>query len=1287
MSSFLKQKKWIRRLLVLLLIAGALVFGVYYTILFRFKEAVQFIVDRESDGVYFFDASSINVSLLKKTIRITNALLTCKDTLSQATHYDINIPKAFLAVESWHTILVEGKIVIDSLVVDAPGFKVHEHTAHRRSNISMQVSNVFEVLQKVKTYLWIRSFTLNNAAFTYGNRYEPASFSSNRINFSVKNFSDTADDNNFFSSDDVDLKINRQHWTLPDGKHTIDFSKLHFSGSKRFFEVDSFAFSGRDSLDNFFALKADKLFFNSKDLASVYTNEQLLLDSVILFRPVITIPLSRTGNAQMADTTRLITRSLQKMFRSVNLKYVDVREGHVAFSRADTVRQPYISDGTDLRIYNLGVKSDTSRITTDSVVLSQKGIMYVTNDSLFRLTIGEFNLRNDDVLLKNAVYGPTEKNHNPRSVTFKAPLLRLHNIGMEDLIAKRLRAEEAELIDPEIIFANASGPGEAVSKEKQLSSPLDSDNKFYTTLHGIRELISVEKFRIQKGRLSYTISGKNPVKARLDSVDMVILLNRFFSSDSLVDIKRSLQEVNIGNMLLSTPRMNLSIADFNFKGEYRHNKAGSFRLMLNNGTTITGNNMSWIIFDWDSFQKDRSISVNTMHVGTLSVATGNDNYHRVNAPAKELPSMHIDRLDIDTLVLKQGNRLKSLSLHGRAVCLDGLNFDKHNLLWGNMQGKLYSIKVNRPDINAEIKSFYIDNQAPGVAEQVEITSVSGSSRLQMTIPRLKIDLPLHTSRFADLHFNAVWLEHPELNWVKLQKDELQQKQDDASVNGEIAVIVDKLYLDNGVLHYTDSTGISPVNMDAKLNLTAGNIKYDNSNGAVAVFDRLVAGIKPLHYRKGPIVAEVPQAGMVATKGEILKRSDGLELKATVDAHWQDADITAQNADSNGIFIRQLSGNFNDNAFVALPGSKMHWQDIVKHANFRSERAGYKTRYINAEANSIVWDYLHHSLSIGDFKMEPSLDADSYFSKKGYQSDYITLKGKGLQVSGVRWDNRGKDAAVSASKMVVYNPVLTTLKDKRLPVMNVREKVMFTKLVKKIKYPFAIDSVRVIDASVTVNEIVEKTNHTAVVPLKNVNALITGIGNRGGGQDSLMLNADFSLYDIRLHHLAYREAYADSLSSFSMRFNASPIILPGLSALTMPFANIRITGGYADTLYAGWYGNSYAAAGNMHLYYNKLRIHLLGKEEGSKAGLLRRMGNAIANGIALHQKNDKAAYIYNVRDKQRSVFNFWVKSLLNGAMGSATLFQSKKHYRNYLKDREKYSLPDWEEGGSGKRVRW
>ena len=589
MKSFLKKKKWIRRLSILLLIAGTLIFGVYYTILFRFKEAVQFIVDRESDGVYSFDASSIKVSLLKKTIRITNALLTCKDTLGQATHYDISIPKAFLAVESWHTILVEGKIVVDSLVVDSPGFRVHEHTAHRRSNISMQVSNMLQVLQKVKAYLRIGSFTLNNAAFTYGNRYEPASFGSGHINFSVKNFSGTGNEDRFFSSDDVDLKISRQHWTLPDGKHTIDFSNLHFSGSKRFFEVDSFAFSGRDSLDNFFAVKADKLFFNSEDLTSVYTNEQLLLDSVILFRPVVTIPLSRKGNAQATDTTQLITQSLQKMFRSVNLKYVDVREGHVAFSRADTVRQPYISDGTDLRIYNLTVKSDTSRITTDSVVLSQKGIMYVTNDSLFRLTIGEFYLRNDDVLLKNAVYGPTERNRNPRSVTFKAPLLRLHNIGMEDLIAKRLRAEEAELVDPEIIFTNASKmPGKTASKEKQLSSPLDSDNKFYTTLHGIRELISVEKFRIQKGRLSYTTSGKDPVKARMDSVDMVILLNRFFSSDSLVDIKRSLQQVNIGNIVLSTPRMSLSIADFNFKGEYRHNIAGSFRLTFNNGPAAEG---------------------------------------------------------------------------------------------------------------------------------------------------------------------------------------------------------------------------------------------------------------------------------------------------------------------------------------------------------------------------------------------------------------------------------------------------------------------------------------------------------------------------------------------------------------------------------------------------------------------------------------------------------------------------------------------------------------------------
>jgi hypothetical protein len=534
-----------------------------------------------------------------------------------------------------------------------------------------------------------------------------------------------------------------------------------------------------------------------------------------------------------------------------------------------------------------------------------------------------------------------------------------------------------------------------------------------------------------------------------------------------------------------------------------------------------------------------------------------------------------------------------------------------------------------------------------------------------------------------MHFNSLWLEQPELTLVKLQKDDQRQNRDYAFTKNGIAVTIDKLHLNNGNFHYADSTGIRPLLMDAKLNLTAGNMIYNGSNDAIAVFDRMEAVINHLHYHKGAIAAEVPQMDMVAAGGKIIKGKDGLGLKAAVTMHWQDADIAAQNADSNGLFIKQLSGNFNDNAFALLPGSKMQWQDIVKHANLRSEHTGYKSTYMNAEANSIVWDRFHHSLSVGAFKMEPTLDADSYFSKKGYQADYITLKGKSLQVSGVQWDDLEKDAAVSAAKMMVYNPELTTFKDKRFPVRKGREKMMFTQLVKKIKYPFAVDSVQVIDASVTVNEIVEKTNHKAVVPLKNVNALITGVTNRYSRQDSLTLSAGFRLYDIRLHHLAYREAYADSLSSFSMQLNASPIILSRLSALTIPFANIRISGGYADTLYARWYGNSYASAGNMHLYYNKLRINVLGKEDSSKAGFFRRIGNAIANGIALHQKNDKAAYIFFVRDRQRSVFNFWVKSLLNGAMGSATLFQSKKHYRNYLKDREKYSLPDVESDVRGK----
>lgn len=114
-------------------------------------------------------------------------------------------------------------------------------------------------------------------------------FISNKINLFIRNFSKKEKvSNRILMADDIDFSINDQHWNLPGGKNEFIFKKLHFSAKNQFFELDSCTFLSRNAEDtNTLSISADKLYFNSSQLAALYEKEELIIDTLLLKHPVL----------------------------------------------------------------------------------------------------------------------------------------------------------------------------------------------------------------------------------------------------------------------------------------------------------------------------------------------------------------------------------------------------------------------------------------------------------------------------------------------------------------------------------------------------------------------------------------------------------------------------------------------------------------------------------------------------------------------------------------------------------------------------------------------------------------------------------------------------------------------------------------------------------------------------------------------------------------------------------------------------------------------------------------
>lgn len=1262
MNLSVRQIKWLKVSGVFFSVLLLIVVVLYYTITVRLKDTIRIIVDKESDGLYTFDAAKVDVSLASKSILFKNASFTCRDTTNTTPHYDVKIADVFFSLQSLKDLVFSRKISIDSVSVSIPQLSIHEHSNQKAKHVAFHASTIFDILQKLKSQLEIRSFSIHKASFYYGNIHNSLPFKSNQISLTVKNFSkDNDPQKSFLSSDDIDLSILNQHWKLPDGLHEIRFSNLHFSGKSQFFEVDSCSFIGINKDGNTFSVGAQKLFFNSRQLTDFYNKEELILDTLLLYEPDIYIETVQKNTH--TDSRESISSSLKKLLNVINFKYIDIIEGRVQVVQKNTQQNIFATEGTNLKIYNLLLNKDSANINIDLISLKQKNLNFVTKDSLFELNIEEFAIEKNSVYLRNASYKPTIKNHGIKIFTFNSPLLKLIKVNFEDLLEKKLNAVEAELYEPQISF-------EVEKEKKKIINSTQKQERFYGTLNGLSELLLVENFRIINGNLRYESTGISPMQVQMQHVNALVLPNRLFSSDSLIDVKRSLPAVAIGNVRLISPKVNLNVSGFTFQGDVRHNYATKFELNLANGTSVKGKGLSWIIFDWDRYHNYKQIDVNTMRIKEVSIiAKAKEKNEHV---AKDLPVIHLDRIDIEKINFNSSGA-NEIKMNGQQVCIDNINSLRHGFTWTNAEGLFNHIEIKQPSLNVKVASVALNTQSHTNIHKADIQITKPDSKVHINVPYISTDIQLHSSNFSSIDIPMLTIQNPS---VRIQKNAERKLNTISEVNTtpSAQLSIGKLNIQDGRLQYSSIGSTDSLDIKTGINIQGENIVRDSNNANILSWNKVAMQVNALAFKKN--IANVSLADMetILNSGKLYIKKGKVDFTTLISIKWRDGQLNVINKDSTGLSANKLSGQLKNHSFSFRKSEKVDWKKLVPLLSIKASDIYYKTQTSLIAVNGVEYNGPERKVNLSSFSFLPDADAATFFEQKGWQASYTFLETGNINISDVHLK---EDSVFKASKVIITAPTLTTKKDKRYPFKHGIERPMLARMINNLKFPIDVDSVLINKGTVYVHEVTEKTHREAIIPLEQINAVATHVRNRNNNNDSLIITASLQLYNTKAHHFSYKEAYGDTLSPFALQVRLSPVILPEFSAITMPYANVNVIDGRADTLFADWVGNKYAAVGKMNFFYDNLKVEFMSKKDSSRSTFFKRMLSFLANDIALHKKNNDSAIIFFVRDPEKSVFNFWVKTKLNGVLASAAILQRKKHLKEYKKNREKYYLPDIE----------
>ncbi|MES1249563.1 MAG: hypothetical protein ABUL46_02720, partial [Chitinophaga rupis] len=239
----MKLKKRILLLLMLPVLLLVISVGVlYFLAVHRFRESMQYIVNRESKGRYVFDAGDAELSIWNRTLLLKESVLTDRDPSGGDVSYHIKIRELYFSLGSWRELLFHKKLIADSLSIVEPDLHIQVNKPGKRKvSIHFQASDLLTYLEKTLTHFNVHAFTLKEGSFTYIGPDKTSPLQGSHFNLSLSNFMGVNNvDSHLLGSDKVAISLGPQHWVLHEGQHEINFSRMTFDSKGQRFELDSF---------------------------------------------------------------------------------------------------------------------------------------------------------------------------------------------------------------------------------------------------------------------------------------------------------------------------------------------------------------------------------------------------------------------------------------------------------------------------------------------------------------------------------------------------------------------------------------------------------------------------------------------------------------------------------------------------------------------------------------------------------------------------------------------------------------------------------------------------------------------------------------------------------------------------------------------------------------------------------------------------------------------------------------------------------------------------------------
>jgi hypothetical protein len=339
---------------------------------------------------------------------------------------------------------------------------------------------------------------------------------------------------------------------------------------------------------------------------------------------------------------------------------------------------------------------------------------------------------------------------------------------------------------------------------------------------------------------------------------------------------------------------------------------------------------------------------------------------------------------------------------------------------------------------------------------------------------------------------------------------------------------------------------------------------------------------------------------------------------------------------------------------SVPDINDPFHTYFEELTFRSSAFLYNTRNGNYTigVDSLSTNSREGYLFAKGGKVNPLYSAREMAEKKGYETDQFDVQFETFSMDKFDLKRWFEENDLAASLVRFDEPSISIHRDKSFPREERDERSLPTDHLRNLPFTLQIDSVAIRNGFLSYTEDFVDEGRKGNITFNNVDLTVEKLQNHHH-EDSISISVSSRFFDLADLNLS-GEFVLQEQSSHTIRGSMSGFDLTQLNQHLEKWVFVRVGKGNADHLDFYFSADEDRALGEMQFIYHDLEIRFL-DEDSLEETRNRRLRSFFANLIRVRSGNSadnpRIGTIDFERDKERSVFNYWWKSVASGLKDS------------------------------------